>query len=416
MTRFLSVALQAEEPQFQIGLRQLESANGNPSTDIRFSSEIMHATQNKLRELGLDPLDTTAAELYHALQQRVASDDIRLTKYLRTQAAIHISAEADVVAGMIHVIKQLPGSKQCFALKSSSLKALIKRQPPKKAMKQLGYRSIDSFLKHESPALALAAAWLCEGESWQKRLLTSYRNLQSHDFETRNIILVEPHSKHWQDLATQIVKQNHHTILCFKELGAVIFLPVSVDEVPAGAITVSLSLALHELNEIRASSTFLKLNQMRPEFGQLVRGIATDEPRLNSQLLDQPLPWNLIHRYYSRLKDRFKEAVFEPYLQLEDMNWFALEQALLEIDPALQFWQHTAYLGLLDSSQKPVSMNIVDVALNYCNQLPFERRIVHYFQRSLWHELLLRYLRHEPVQEAVLSEMQPRFISEKVTA
>ena len=416
MTRFLSEALQANEPQFRLGLRQLESANGNPNTDIRFSAEIMRETQNKLRELGLDPLDTTPAELYHALEQRVASDDVRLTKILRTDAATYISAEADVVAGMIHAIQQLPDSKQCFALKATSLRALIKNQPPKKAMKHLGYRSLNSFLKHEPPALALTAAWLCEGEVWQKRFVASYKNLRAHDFETRSVALIEPTSKQWRDLARQMVHDKRHTILCFKELGSIIFLPMSVEEVPAGAVTVSLSLALHELNEIRACSTFLKLYQVRPEFGQVVRDVANDELRLRSTLLDQPLPWNLIHRYYARLKDHFKEEVFEPYVQLEDMNWHALEHALSEIDPTLQFWQHTAYLGLLDNTQRPVSMNFVDAALNYCNQLPFEKRMVHYFQRSLWHELLIKYLQHEPVEQAVLSELQTQPAEEKLLA
>jgi hypothetical protein len=414
VTRFLSTALQAEEPRFQTGLRQLESAHGNPSTDIRLSSEIMRATQNKLRELGLDPLDTTAAELYHALQLRVAKDDALLTKHLRTQAAQHISAEADVVAGMIRAMRQLSDSQRCFALKASSLRTLLKRQPPKKAMKRLGYRSLASFLKHESPALALAAAWLCEGEAWQKHLLAGYKVLASHDFEARNISLVEPTSKHWRELASSIITERRHTVLSFKELGAIIIFPMPEHDVPPGAVTATLSLALHDLNEIRAASTFLKLNQMKSDFGQIVRYVAMDEPRLDSKLLDQPLPWNLIQRYYSRVKDQFKEAVFEPYVQLEDMNWYAVEKALATIDPDLKFWQHTAYLGLLDEDRAPVSMNIVDAALNYCNKLPFERRLTHYFQRSLWHELLLRYLRHEPVEQAVLSQLQPQIGNSRV--
>ena len=416
MTRFLSVALQADEPAFRNGLRQLESANGNPSTDIRLSTEIMHETQNKLRELGLDPLDTTASELYHALQERVASDDIRLTKYLRTQAALHISAEADVVAGMIRAIKQLPDSRRCFALKSNVLRTLLKRQPPKKAMRRLGYRSLNSFLKHEPAALALAASWLCEGEAWQAHFLNSYKNLRSRDFETRSIALIEPSSKHWRDLCDSIVTERKHNILSFKELGAIVFLPLSVDQIPAGAVTASLALALHDLNEIRACSTFLKLNQVKPEFGAIVRLVATDEPRLSSKLLDQPMSWSLIQRYYSRLKDHFKEAVFEPYVQLEDMDWYGVEKALATIDPDLKFWDRTAYLGLLDAGHQPVSMNIVDAALNCCNQLPFERRVVHYFQRSLWHELLLRYLKHEPIEQAVLSQLQPRLAGAQVAA
>src|SRR5690349_2264419 len=99
MTRFLSEALQAAEPAFRSGLQRLEIANGKPNADIRFSSEVTRAVKVKLMQLGLDPHDTTAEELYHALQERVKADDARLVKALRTRAALHVSADGDVVAG-----------------------------------------------------------------------------------------------------------------------------------------------------------------------------------------------------------------------------------------------------------------------------------------------------------------------------
>ena len=297
-----------------MGLRRLESANGNPSTDIRFSSEVLQSTKAKLLELGLDPRDTTPSELYRTLQQRVKADDARLAKHLRTQAATHVSAEGEVVAGMIHVIKELPDSKRCFALKNSSLKAIIKKLPPKKAMKRLGYRSLDSFLKHEAPLSVLAAAWLTEGEAWQKRLLEQYKKLQPSDFENRSIQVLQLDSRRWRELAVAVVGQKKHNLLCFKEMGALVFLPLP-RAIPAGAVTVSLSLALHELNEIRASTTFLKLSQVKPNFGKVVQTIASDEPRLSSQLLDEPVPWHLIQRYYARLTHHFREAIFEPHIQ-----------------------------------------------------------------------------------------------------
>lgn len=406
----MSESLQAPEPFFRLGLKRLEAANGNPNTDIRLSTEVLHATQAKLLELGLDPYDTTPAELYHVLQERVAADDAKLTKTLRTQAATHVSAEADVVAGMIHVIKTLPDTKRCYALKSSSLKSMIKKVPPKKALKRLGYRSLDSMLKHEMPVIVLAAAWLSDGDSWRGHFLDQYKQLKPSDFESRAIQVVQPDSKRWRELAAQVVDLKKHNLLCFKECGALIFLPLPQD-MPAGAVTASFSLALHELNEIRASSSFLKLAQVRADFGNMVKTVASDEPRLSSQLLDQPVPWHLIQRYYSRLGDRFRAEVFEPHLEPADMAWQAVEDALASIEPSFKFWQQTAHLGLLHDSQ-PVSLNLVDSALNLCNKLPFEQRVAHYFQRSLWHELLLRYLRHQPVEQTVLAELQPRLANE----
>ncbi len=414
MTRFLSQALQAPEPLFRMGLRRLEAASAHRSADIRFTTHVQQSAQAKLRELGLDPRDTTPPELYHALQERIKADDAWLTKRLRTMAATHVSAEADGVAGMIHALKQLPDSKACYALKNSRLKSMIKKQPPKKAMKQLGYRSVESFLKHEPPVLILSAAWLIEGAGWRQRLLEQYKQLQPADFENRSLILIQPDSPRWRELAASVVSRDRHNLICFKELGALVFLPLPA-QAPPGALTVSLSLALHELNQIKAGSTFLKLCQFRPDFGSIVRTVAVEEPQLTAKLLDQPVSWNLVQRYYARLAERFREEIFEPHIQLEDMTWQPIEHTLSLIEPRFEFWKNSAHLGLLHHHQ-PVSLNIVDAALNYCNQLPFERRVAHYFQQSLWHELLLQYLRHDTVEQTVLATLQPELAREAITA
>lgn len=414
MTRFLSDSLQASEPFFRLGLKRLEAANGNPNADIRFSTEVLHASRDKLRQLGLDPYDTTAAELYHALQERVKADDARLTRRLQTLAATYISAEADVVAGMIHALKELPDSKRCYGLKSRSLKAIIKKTPPRRTLKQLGYRSLESCLKHEPPVLILAAAWLVEGEAWQRRFLDQYKQLCPSDFENRNITVLQPTSTRWRKLAADSVELKKHNLVSFKELGTLVFLPFTAS-IPSGAVTASLSLALHELNEIRAASAFLKLCQVRSTFGSVVKAVAADEPRLSSQLLDQPVPWHMIQRYYSRFSQHFREEVFEPHLRIEDMAWHPIEETLSAIEPSLDFWKQSGHLGMLHGHH-PVSFNVIDAAINYCNQLPFERRVVHYFQRSLGHELLLRYLRHDKVETSVLSELQPQLAAETALA
>jgi len=414
VTRFLSQSLQAPEPGFRAGLQRLEASNNHPNTDIRFTTEVQRETRTKLQQLGLDPHDTTPEELYHVLQARIKADDARLTKALRTRAATHVSADGDVVAGMIYALEQLPDSKRCFALKSSVLKAILKQLPPKKAMRQLGYRSIDSFLKHEAPASLVAAAWLSESATWQQHLIDHYKHLQASDFEERPIAFVRPVSPRWRALAESVVARQRHNLLSFKELGALVFLPLPVDA-PAGTTTVSLSLALHELNEIRASSSFLKLCQVRPDFGRVVQTVVQGEPKLLSRLLDQAVPWHLIQRYYANLNRHDREEAFEPHLRLEDMAWQPIEQTLSAIEPSFDFWQQSAHLGLLHGHQ-PVSLNVLDAALNCCNNLPFEKQVVQYFQRSLWHELLLRYLRHDTVERTIVDELQPQLAEELVEA
>lgn len=412
MTRFLSLALGAPEPNFRQSLNRYEQAHGYPSHDIRLTAKVSHQTRAKLAELGLDPNDTTPHELYLALQHRVMQDDQRLTKFLRARAASHVTAEADVVDGMIHTLEQLSESKHCFALKISVLKRLLKKLPPKKAMRALGYRSLESFVKHESAILILTAAWLVESEGWRDKFLDQYKLLTAADFENRTINLVYAKSKRWQNLANQIVSTEHHNLLAFKELGAVVFLPLGQDY-PQGSVLASLSLALHELNEIRATSAFLKLCQFRSDFGQQLRQAVVSQAELHSSLLDQPVSWHLVQKFFARMTDQFHDEVFEPYLEASDMAWHSVEGTLAAIDPDLQFWQQTSHLGMLDGHQ-PVSMNVVDAAINLCNQLPYASRLSHYFKRSLWQELMMRYLRHQPVEETVLAELQPEYDSDKV--
>jgi hypothetical protein len=243
-------------------------------------------------------------------------------------------------------------------------------------------------------------------------LIEQYKRLQPGDFEDRQISVLHARFDRWPQLEQIVAEQYKHNLLCFKELGALVFLPLPKD-VPAGVVTASLSLGLHELNQIRASSTFLKLNQVRPNFGQIVQTVAVDEPRLVAEQLDQAAPWQLIQRYYSRMDDKFNHGIFEPHINLDDMVWQPIEDSLSLIEPALAFWKGSHHLSVVHE-RRPVSFNIIDAALNYCNQLPFERRLTHYFQRSLWHELLLRYLRPESVEKSVLKEMQPALAMETV--
>ncbi|HET9098095.1 MAG TPA: hypothetical protein VFN51_00590 [Candidatus Saccharimonadales bacterium] len=412
MTRFLSEALTAKEPAFRRSLSELEQANGYPSTDIRLTSEINLLVKEKIRQLGLDQHDTTSEELYAFLKEKVRKDELLLTRRLRSVAATHVSAAADPVAGLAQSLQMLPYPNKTFALKSSVLKSLLKQMPLRRSMKALGFRSAESMLKREQPVLILSAAWLSEGPPWHKRFVKLYKKLTPTDFEDRTISVIYPQSAAWRVLASEVVKKTGHNILSFKELGALILLPLPEDY-PEGVMTASTCMALHEMNEIRAGSTFLKISQTKKNFGSLVIAAADSEPHLNSKILDRSVPWNLVQHYYSRLKKLHKEEVFEPYLRLEDMVWHPVEKALASIEPELSFWQGTAFLGLIHQ-KAPVSMNIVDCALGLCNNLNFDARVTHFFKRSLWHELLLRYMNHEPVEQSVISSLQPQLAEEGI--
>ncbi len=395
MTRYLSLALQAEEPVFSQSIQQLEEASGRPSADIRLSVDLQARTRQKIAELGLDPEDTTGPELYSALHERLKHDD------LRVRSVLSIPAEAsavDILAAVSGLINQAEMPKHCFALRAATAKRLFKKKVPKTVMKRLGYRSLESMLKHEPVAHLYAAAFMVESSSWRKAFYEQYANLRPSDFEVRPMHIAMPESKKWNELAASYITTARHNLLTFKELGAVVMLPM--DGRTEGLAATTLLLSLNAMNDIRSYSSYIKLQQVKPHFGEVVRDAAHTEPQVSAQLAGQQVTWRTIHRYYAMFEDAYHPEVFEPHVQSEDLTWAQAEDVLAQLEPALAFWQGTQSLALLHDDQ-PVSCNMLDVALNYYNNLSYKDRIVHFLRDNIWHELMLKYLNQENLEEAV---------------
>lgn len=399
MTRFLSEVLGAEEPAFSQSIQQLEHAAGRPGTDIRLTADIVQRTRQKIAELGLDPADTTGPELYSALQKRLGQDESTIRKAL----GIADDATADDCIGSAQqFLEKSEISKSGFALKNSVAKRLLKKKPPKAAMKRLGYRSLDSMLKHETVPHLYAAALMTESLSWQRAFRDQYAKLNPSDFESRRISVSHPTSKRWRELAEQYVASTRHNMLSFHELGAVVLLPIA--EVVDGVVITTLLLVSEEMNGIRAHSSYAKLQQVKPDFGKLIQHSSMNEPLTSAELAGKPVPWRMIQRYYARFTDAFHPEIFEPHVQPDDLQWHSGEDALASLDTTLGFWRGTASLGLLHDGAI-VSCNMLDVALGFCNHLPFGQRVVHFVRDNLWHELMIHYLNQENLEAAVHKQL-----------
>jgi hypothetical protein len=410
MTRVLSELLAAPEPMFRLSLTRLERSAGQPNADIRLSTEILHGMQSKLKELGLDPHDTRGEELYAMLGAHLEMSEKLFVETIRGKS----TKNKDIVAQVIKALEKEISPRTCFALKNAAAKRLLKANMPKKVMKVLGYRSADSMLKHESAASLYAAATLIESDLWTKKIVKCYDKLKVTDFEIRPITFEHPTLKRWQKLSESVVAARKHNILSFKELGSVVLLPLPEKQPDLIALTTAV-LTLHAVNEIRAASTFLKLHQVRPQFGTVVRKVVLGETYLPSTLLDQPISWNTVQSYYARLSDSIRAELFEPVLQAEDFTWHAIEQVLARIEPSLKLWEGTAYLGMLDDS-KAISCNLTDLILSHCNRLPFADRQLQYFRSNLTSELTLRYLDSDRLHEAITGQFTKHLATEPVAA
>jgi hypothetical protein len=405
MTRYLSQALGADEPNFSQSIAALEQASGHPSADIRLSTDIMNRARSKIAELGLDPQDTTGDELYAALHERLKVDDDRVRESLHIDKD---AASSEVVAQVCKFLQKLDSPKNCFALKTSVARRLLKQRPPKAAMKQLGYRSIDSLLKREQPALIYAAAVMAETPQWHKRFRELYIKLQPNDFESRDIGFLCPRTKRWEKLTNNFVGSARQNILCFRDLGDMVLLPL--EEEIDGLAIIMLLLALESMNDIRAQSSYAKLQQVKPDFGRIMQQSSIAEPYTGARLAGQPVSWRMVQRYYGKSQSKYDAEVFEPHVQPEDLQWRDVEDVLSGLAPALEFWKDTQSLCILHDGN-PVSLNVLDVALNYCNHLPFAERVVRFVRNNLWHDLMMRYLDQNNLEEALHTQLSAELVS-----
>lgn len=399
MTRVLSQLLGAEEPKFSQSIHQLERAGGLPATDIRLTTDIAQRLRTKITELGLDPVDTTGPELFRALEERLKRDELVARKAL----GLHEDATPDEVISRVHqFLEKDENLGSSFTLRANVAKRLLRKKLPRHAMKLLGYRSFDSMLKHESVPRLFAAIAITESASWQRSLHEQYARLKPSDFETRKLTISHPLTSRWQQVSQEHVAAARQNILSFPELGAIVLLPIA--EAVEGLAITTILLVAEELNNIRARSSYIKLQQVRPDFGKLLGASLKSEPYTAARLADQAVPWRVIHRYYARFVEAYHPEVFEPHVQPEDLSWNSGEEILARLDPSLSFWRGTENVGLLHEG-KIVSCNALDVSLGVCNKLPFTERIVHFVRDKMWHELMMGYLHQDNLESAVHQQL-----------
>lgn len=394
-------------------LSQLERVSGHNNADIKLSVEVMQSAKQKVQQLGLDKDDTTSQELYHALLQRVSDDDRRLERALRMRAATHVSAEANIMDGIQHALNEQARPVRVTAIKTAVLKRLLKKQPPKRVLKALHYRSVEAMLRHESPVLLVAAARHLESAAWSRSWVDAYKHLSANDLEERVLQVLSPVESRWESLAAKMVAEQAHTVINMPEMGSLVVLPLPADR-PSGMVVATVALALHEINALSAAGNYLRASQVHGDIGQRVQAVASGQVLLEAPHMPQTMPWHVIERYFATTKATINEDIFGPYVQAADFYWHNVESKLAELCPSLAFWQDTSHLTYLQEG-RAVSMNIIDAAVNTCNNLTFEARQLYQAQQALWHELTLRYLDHQSVEQAVASVLHPQLAVEPVT-
>jgi hypothetical protein len=405
MSKLISKLLDAQEPGFAMTIRQLEEITGRQGIDVRLTAEIMAKLRLTVQQLGLDSTDTTPKELYFSLMSKIKVDDSRFVSLIGAQFA---NEPSQLLEPVVKAVGSLDIPKKCWVIKKSVAKELLKITPPKNIMRRLHYQSIDSMLKNENIVELYGALRFAETAAWLKRFNKGYQTLTPSDFEIRSIEILAMPQDRWATLSNPTVTQKGHFVTNVKELGAIIILPPSTQRC-AGYATLLALLIIHYVNEIRAYSSFFKLQQVKPDFSKLMADTLNNDNAYVAVLGGQALHWRVIQRHLGKKRSAQPE-IFEPHVQWEDLQWHKAEKCLAKIDPTFSWWRDLDYCGLRQG-KAVVSLNLMDAVLNYYCDLDYKEAGSSFLKTCLWNELFSRYMGEKILEQQVLRQLDVEMLT-----
>ncbi len=384
-------------------VQRLEKTTGNSGTDVRLTAEIIGKAHLTVRSLGLDPQDSTPSELHASLCHLLELHD----GFMRDHIGIGDDMQPDeIVERASRYVQKLHVPKLVWVAKKSVIKKYLKNVPPRRTMKKLGYRSADSMIKREPTVNILAIAAEIESKSWHDKYYAQYDSLRPIDFEERNIEIIHPTSRHWREVGAEMSSKIQSNILTVKELGAVVVLPLPRREWPVVCLTI-FALTLLAMHELRVYSSFFKLQTMSHSFGSdIVRAVTRGNDALSADLGPDDVHWRVLHNFFADTGLEDHPEFFQPHLTVEDFALRKVEDVLIGIEPAFQFWKDAEFVGgFYADDPSPVSFNILDAIINCSNNVSVDDRVITNMQSALWDELLVRYLGSQHVRSIVLKQL-----------
>lgn len=406
MAKILRDLLDAEEPLFSISLRQLEAASGKKGIDVRLIAELASKMRQAAEALGLDSGDVTGREYYQALLSRIKADNDRVTRLIGGTDPDDVR---QMVPLMVAAVNAMDINRRVWVLKHSVAKRLLQSMPPKRLMQHLGYKSIDSLLKHEDIDEIYTALRFSEGGDWLNQYNELFKTVKPSDFESRDIrIIVMDHDK-YVDLAEKFVHKKLHNITHTKEMGTIVVVPMHQERMK-GITLKSLPLIFHYINEVRLYSAFFKLKQVNKHFGQTIVETLIADLGNASNMAGQNVHWRVIQRYFGKLRDESHPEAFEPHVHPEDLHWRRAEEMLAQLDPEMSFWLDKDYVGQIYDSQ-PLTLNLMDVSLSYSNGNGYNSRLYYHFRESLWNEIFMRYMGEKNLEDQILNQLDNNLIA-----
>ena len=383
---------------FAISLRYLEDISGQPLADVELALEIDGRVSRALADLGLDPAQAGAEDIYRGLIDQFRHHNRRLESSLNLNDASTPKALAEATVGAYQGLKL---DQTGWFLKEATAGRLLQQQPPDKLIKALDSDSIEDCLAKHDLVEIFALAGVVQGRRWFNSFCQNYQQLKPADFSSRKIRL-KVLSNRYRSLLPAGHNPVLDPVLVCQELGLIgVYLPrTGFKKVTSLWLLICL---LESLNQLKLYSSFFKLKSRQADFGQLLAAAIAQKSAPVANLVGSRIDWRVCQRYFGRLKSA-PAALFNNRLKADDLSWQPAETVLGRLLPELEFWRGLDYVGCLDG-RRPLSFNLLDVGLNAGFDKNFNNRSFKHLQASLWDELFGRYLAQKTLMTAVVDQV-----------
>ncbi|MFT4532425.1 MAG: hypothetical protein ACI9T8_000448 [Candidatus Saccharimonadales bacterium] len=394
MSRLIANLLDADPRTLDKIVSRLEHMSIQPGIDVQLTAEIITQTREKARRLGLDPADTTPKEFYYALVAKARADGEVLRYRLGLQDPITSAKAAEIIASSSEALLK---RDIVVSMQPAAVKRILKAVPPKKTMRALHFRSVDSVLKRENPLLVYSLAKRLEDKTWHSQVHARIKRLQARDAVERPVQILSL-SEAWLE---KLKKHDFDSVVQpVPEIGSVLILP-SMPLAVKGSVLLTVSLVLQAAQRLAIESLPYRAKALSTGLENLLPDIAAG-------VLDELAPvhgmqpsWNAV---YQLLSQQSKSHLPDFEFVLSDLEWESTETRLASLAPELDFWVNTHFLGFKDSPL-PLSLHVVDVAASLVMDKKYSHQVVSHMRSSLWNELQVRYMKHESMEQLITSQL-----------
>lgn len=390
-SRVISGIFDAKEPEFSHRISDLERLSGGSSHDIRMLVDTIHHFKNLSKRLNLDHEDTTPDELYHSLVIQSKKDSEKLAERLGIKES---DTPAQVAAKCAAYLEKRTGWRKFWCVKQSVLKRQLKSNPPKRTMKILGFRSVDSLLKREPAVQTLILAKIIEGPGWQKNYVDQAGAMTNSDFDEQNITIkiISP----GRLVSLKKTEIDLRRIVYSSEESSDIIIAPSARRFE-GDVMFYFDTIINHINGIINRSAFYRYKGLQPDFFETLKSIREGGFKRVS-FINWPIRWSAVMHSIQHHGNRKLAERLDLNIPAHDLFGLSTEREMQQFG----IWEN----GLVYSDKigSLVSTHLSDAIINAVNRNNFESSYNEFGKNRLYDELFSRYLAHEEVVDDVFRE------------